>query len=192
MLHPPEYGQVILGVVPVLVPNRADELVTLLSVVALVRLSTCTVHPVLRFVPVIPLLPLLQLSVGVAGMFEELQALTVTVLLAMQTDSPTPCALAVMMSPLAKPETVIVQVPPEETEVVPMLATPLYKVIVAVVIKELVALVQVPVIEVVEGVIGPFNTGAAVQLGPTPLPPDFKLSRVKGGCDVIAVVQSFM
>lgn len=192
MEQPPEYNQVILGVVPVLVPKRALEFEILLSVVLLVRLSTCTVHPVARFVPVIPLLPLVQVSVGVVGMFDELHALTITVLLAMQTDSPTPCALAVMISALTRPETLIVQVPPVLTEVVPMLVVPLYKVIVAVVIEEFVVFVHVPVTNVVEGVIGLFNTGAAVQVGPTPLPPDFKLSRVKDGCEVITVVQSFI
>jgi hypothetical protein len=150
------------------------------------------VHPVARLVPPVPLLPLEQLRIGVAGILDALQALTVTALLERHIDSPDACALAVITSAFTKPETLMDQVAPEETVVVPIAVAPLYKVMVAVETEDVVAFVQVPVTVVADGVIGPFKTGASVQIAPKPVPPLLKLLKVKGGCDDIAVVHCVM
>src|SRR5258708_34314081 len=113
------------GLDPLLAPKRPPVLVTLSFAVPLVILSTCTVHPVLKFVPVIPLLPLVQVNTGIAGLFAALQAFTITALLERHMDSPAPCAFAVNTSLLLRPETLIDQLPPDETVVVPIDVDPL-------------------------------------------------------------------
>ncbi len=69
---------------------------------------------------------------GVAVCVALLQLLTVTELLVKHCDSPVACALAVITSLSAKPETAIVHVLPEATVVVPIEMPLLNNVIVAV------------------------------------------------------------
>ena len=99
VLQPPEYCQVILGLVPLVLPNKPVALITLLSSTLRVKLSTCTVHPVLKFVPLIPLLPLVQVKTGAAGRLDELQVDAATALLVKHILSPVASALAVIISP---------------------------------------------------------------------------------------------
>lgn len=121
MLQPPEYSQVILGVVPELVPNKPVALVTLLSKTFLVILLTCTVHPLLKLVPCNPLLPLVQVNTGVVGRLVALQVDAVTALLVRHIVSAVARAFAVMISPLPSVILFNVQVAPDEMlETVPI------------------------------------------------------------------------
>ena len=93
----------IFGLVPVVVVPKVAVvwLDTLLYATPVVILSTCTVQPVARLVPVIPFVVVAHPKVGMAGLLLLLQVLAVTALLVRQSDSPPACAFAVITSPLA-------------------------------------------------------------------------------------------
>ena len=166
VLHPPENCQAIFGLVPDVVPNKPVALVRLLSKTFRVKLSTCTVQPVLKFVPSIPLLPLAQVNTGVAGRLVELQVDAATALLVKHMLSPVATALAVITSPLTTAMLFNVQVDPVVTlAIVPSESPFLYTVIVAVDAAPFKTdFVQVPLILTVPVLIGEFTFGAAVHI----------------------------
>ena len=166
MLQPPENCQVIFGLVPVVLPNKPVALVTLLSNTFLVKLSTCTVQPVLKFVPSIPLLPLEHVNIGVAGRLDELHVDAATALLVKHMVSPVATALAVIISPFISTMLFKVHVEPDVTPViVPTDTAFLYTVMVAVVTAPVKTdFVQPPLILTVPVLIGEFTFGAAVHI----------------------------
>ena len=156
----------ILGLVPVFAPNNPVELDTLLSKTFRVILSTCTVQPVLKFVPLTPLLPLVQDNIGVAGILDAVQVEAVTALLVRHILSPDPWALAVITSPFTTVTAFSVQFEPELTPLTVPASTPfLYTDIVAVLTAPVNAdLVHVPLIFTVPVPMGLFTPGAAVHI----------------------------
>ena len=165
-LQPPENCQVKLGLVPVGAVNSVVVLLTLLSKTFLVKLSTCTVQPVLRLVPCKPLLPLVQVSAGVAGRLVALQVDAPTALLVKHMVSPVATAFAVITSPLIKLILFKVHVVPVPTfETVPADIPFLYTVMVAVAAAPVSTdFAQVPLIFTVPVPNGALTKGAAVHI----------------------------